>query len=339
MNRQDKAFMTVFTAVIGMLAGVGLVILVIARIVSGTADRGYDRSEQITAATAERLKPVGQVVVAGSKEAKAEQAQSSQKTAATGDGGSMTGEQVYKKVCSACHAVGALGSPKFGDKAAWEPRYKQGLNTLLDHALHGYKKMPAKGGHPSLTKQNVHDAIVYMLSHSGIKVPQSTEGGQASASASGSAASSKQASSGGQTSQSGSGAAQNASSQQAGSGSTTSAASAGQTNAQSGATKPTGNGTATAGGSAGFNIPANIDLAKGKTTYQHVCIACHGTGVAGAPKFGDKTAWDPRIAKGWDTLAQHALHGFKGMPPKGGRPDLPDQQILDAMAYMTSHSK
>lgn len=341
MNRQDKAFMTVFAAVIGMLMVVGLVFLIMARIISGTADRGYDRSAQMAAATSERLKPVGHAVVAGSKEAKAEQAKGGQKSAAA-PGKHMTGKQVYQHVCSACHAVGALGAPKFGDKAAWAPRYKQGLSTLLDHALHGYKKMPAKGGHPSLTQQNVHDAIVYMLSHSGINVPKSSEGGNGASKSSAGAASTKASS--GATATASQKSSTSKTGQPAPSGSknhtskSNSASESTGSGAQSANSQTGGGGKTQNNATNGFTIPAGIDMAKGKNTYEHVCIACHGTGVAGAPKFGNKSAWAPRIAKGWDTLKQHALHGFKGMPPKGGRPDLPDEQILDAMAYMTSHS-
>ena len=63
---------------------------------------------------------------------------------------------------------------------------------------------------------------------------------------------------------------------------------------------------------------------------------CHEAGVAGAPKLGDKAAWEPRLAQGWDTLMEHALKGFKGMPPKGGRMDASDQEIMSAVGYMVS---
>jgi cytochrome c5 len=59
-----------------------------------------------------------------------------------------TGEQVYNEVCAGCHASGALGSPKFEDKAAWGKRNAQGYPLLLEHALKGFNKMPARGGDP-----------------------------------------------------------------------------------------------------------------------------------------------------------------------------------------------
>ena len=67
---------------------------------------------------------------------------------------------------------------------------------------------------------------------------------------------------------------------------------------------------------------------SGKALFEQTCSACHGAGIAGAPKAGDKSAWAPHIAKGLPTLYDHALHGFTGstgtMPAKGGRTDAPD---------------
>lgn len=81
----------------------------------------------------------------------------------------------------------------------------------------------------------------------------------------------------------------------------------------------------------------------GEEVFNMACMACHGAGVAGAPKFGDKAAWAPRIAKGADTLHKHALEGFQGnagfMPPKGGRADLADKSIMNAVDYMVAGSK
>lgn len=76
-----------------------------------------------------------------------------------------------------------------------------------------------------------------------------------------------------------------------------------------------------------------------KGTYQSACFACHGTGAAGAPKLGDKGAWKKRIAQGKSTLYSHALKGFKGMPPKGGRGDLSDATIKAIVDYMVSQGK
>jgi cytochrome c5 len=74
----------------------------------------------------------------------------------------------------------------------------------------------------------------------------------------------------------------------------------------------------------------------GKKTFDTVCTARHGTGVAGAPKFGDKAAWAPRIATGKNTLYNAALHGLRAMPPKGGNPSLSDEQVKAAVDYMVA---
>lgn len=80
----------------------------------------------------------------------------------------------------------------------------------------------------------------------------------------------------------------------------------------------------------------------GPQVYNEACIACHGSGIGGAPALSNAEAWAPRIDKGLDTLAQHAIEGFTGeagyMPPKGGRLDLSDQEVRDAVEYMVSEA-
>jgi cytochrome c5 len=81
----------------------------------------------------------------------------------------------------------------------------------------------------------------------------------------------------------------------------------------------------------------------GEEVYDQACVACHGAGIAGAPKIADKGAWASRIAQGMDTLHKHAIEGYTGksgvMPPKGGRTDLSDQSIINAVDYMVAQSK
>jgi cytochrome c len=81
----------------------------------------------------------------------------------------------------------------------------------------------------------------------------------------------------------------------------------------------------------------------GPQVYNAVCLACHGGGIAGAPKTGDAAMWGPRIAQGTETLNKHALEGFTGtlgfMPQKGGRTDLSDDEIIAAVTYMVEQVK
>ena len=82
---------------------------------------------------------------------------------------------------------------------------------------------------------------------------------------------------------------------------------------------------------------------KGKTIYDASCAACHATGVAGAPKLGDKSAWGTRIAQGNNVLHDHAIKGFQGkvgvMPAKGGNASLKDDDVKAAVDYMAAKSK
>jgi cytochrome c5 len=82
---------------------------------------------------------------------------------------------------------------------------------------------------------------------------------------------------------------------------------------------------------------------SGPQVYNAACIVCHAPpGVGGAPPLGDAAEWGPRIAQGIDTLHMHALQGFTGskgyMPPKGGRVDLSDEEIMGAVDYMVGEA-
>lgn len=89
--------------------------------------------------------------------------------------------------------------------------------------------------------------------------------------------------------------------------------------------------------------PALPVPADGAALYDAACHTCHGAGIGGAPKMGDRAAWGPRIAQGDATLYKHAIEGFTGthgvMPAKGGRMDLPDDLIKQGVDYMVQHSR
>lgn len=83
-------------------------------------------------------------------------------------------------------------------------------------------------------------------------------------------------------------------------------------------------------------------VAKAKTgeeVYNGACVACHGAGIAGAPKTGDKALWAPRIAQGVNVLYEHAIKGFKTMPAKGGQVALSDDEVKAGVDYQVAKSK
>lgn len=102
---------------------------------------------------AQRIKPVGEVVLASAGGAAAK--------------GAKSGEEVYKQVCGACHTSGALNAPKTGDKTAWAPLLKQGLDSLTADAIKGVRAMPPRGGNPDLSDLEIARAIVHMANLSG----------------------------------------------------------------------------------------------------------------------------------------------------------------------------
>ena len=95
-------------------------------------------------------------------------------------------------------------------------------------------------------------------------------------------------------------------------------------------------------------IPAPVaagtaPAAGGEGVFNGACVACHGAGIAGAPKSGDKAAWAPRIAQGKPTLYEHAIKGYQGkagvMPAKGGNSALADADVKAAVDYMVAVNK
>ncbi len=73
---------------------------------------------------------------------------------------------------------------------------------------------------------------------------------------------------------------------------------------------------------------------SGNDIVSSTCVACHGTGVAGAPRLGDKAAWSPRASKGVDGLLKNAIHGLNAMPPRGTCADCSDDELKGAIEYM-----
>src|SRR5262252_8135549 len=81
----------------------------------------------------------------------------------------LSGKEVVDAVCARCHASGANGSPKIGDKQAWSKRASQGLSGLTEHALQGIRQMPSHGGKMTLSDMEIKRAVTYMVNQSGGK--------------------------------------------------------------------------------------------------------------------------------------------------------------------------
>ncbi len=218
-----------------------------------------------------------------------------------------SGEEIFGKVCTTCHTPGVLNAPKFGDAAAWKPRLANGFDNLVNSALHGKGSMPPKGGDASLSEDEIRKTIAYMLKKAGLDAPSASAKGPAQTTAPDSA--------------------------KAASASAPAPAAAAPSGNPQDESAPPASEPATPASNAQTNS------GKGEAVVKSVCFACHGTGVAGAPKLGDKQAWAPRIATGREALYHSALNGKGAMPPKGGRLDLPDTDIKAAVDYLVSQAQ
>jgi cytochrome c5 len=163
VRNHDLVFMKNFAQVIAVL-----VLITVILIFAGIHFNGLHGSEDSPAkqaATEARIAPVG-AVFAGETGAAAQAAQvAAALEAAKGQvayGGTLNGGEIYPQLCSACHTSGAAGAPKLL-KAEWGARLAQGKDTLHKHAIDGIRGMPARGGNPSLTDEQVIATVDWML--------------------------------------------------------------------------------------------------------------------------------------------------------------------------------
>lgn len=165
--------MNVFSAVLGILIAIALLLIGVSRLVDSGPKGARDIEDPLMQAEAhERIKPFGQVAVAGADNSalaiEAPSAPAGEAPAAAAL--PADGKATYDAVCAVCHAAGIAFAPKVGDKAAWAPRIAQGLATLDKHAIEGYQGsagiMPAKGGRADLTDELVKAAVADMVSQS-----------------------------------------------------------------------------------------------------------------------------------------------------------------------------
>lgn len=256
-----------------VVAPIAVVIGVVAYLVAGSTPVS-DASLQ-EKAVAERIQKIGMVQV---REAKR---------------GLQSGEDVYKAQCSACHAAGLVGAPKFGDATAWGPRIKTGFEALLHSAIAGKGAMGAQGG-GAFNDTEIARAVVYMTSAAGGKfpepaVPAGTDAAAPAAAAPAPAEAAPQA--------------------------TAEPAAAAETQAVA--------------------VAAPAASGAGEALYKQACQVCHAAGVAGAPKFGDKEAWGPRISAGMESMYAIAFNGKGAMPARGGT-TASDADLRAAVEYMAA---
>ena len=218
------------------------------------------------------------------------------------------GEQVYAAQCSACHAAGVANAPKLGDEAAWAPRIKQGYEVLLTAALKGKGVMAAQAG-GDFSDLEIGRAVVHMANAGGAKFDEPKAAAAPSADA--------------------------ASAAPAANAAAASAAPAPPAAADVAAKLAAATQAATAPPAA---TAATADAAP-PALYGQACQVCHASGVALAPKLGDKAAWAPRVTLGIDKLTQSVVAGKGVMPPKGGAATASEADIKAVVAYMLESVK
>ena len=219
-----------------------------------------------------------------------------------------SGEQVYAAQCLACHGTGVAGAPKLGDAAAWGPRLKTGYDALLAAALKGKGAMAAQGG-GDFSDIEIGRAVVYMANQGGGKLDEPKVAVAAPAAPAAPAAATAQ----------------------------TATAAATSAPVAAAAATPATTPTATVAVVAAA-APAAAKADAAPALYAQACAVCHASGVANAPKLGDKVAWAPRLAAGIDGLTASAIKGKGAMPPKGGA-SASDADIKAVVAYMVASVK
>lgn len=166
MSKADDTFYREFGVVILALFLFVLIVFFAARAIGA---HSFEMMQNSPTAVADRIKPFGQVRVGKSDEVVAAAAPAMPAaSSAAASSSAMSGEQVYEATCKLCHSAGVAGAPKFGDKAAWEPRAAQGIDGLLNSVTTGKGAMPPKAGRTDLDPADLRNAILYMLGKAGV---------------------------------------------------------------------------------------------------------------------------------------------------------------------------
>lgn len=343
MSFSDRSFMKFFYIVMASLIGLAVLAIVLANMLGGAsreeAQYFRDLKDDTLLATAGNTVPLNDVVVA-----------SAGASATGGETAEKSGEDVYTAACAACHMTGAAGAPKL-EAAAWEARVAQGFDTLSNHAINGFVgangNMPAKGGNAALSDNEVNKAVAYMVAQAGFEsaVPAELLGGdQAAPEASADTQADTAAPEADVAEEANQESSESVDSTEAVTEVTEAEPTDAPVVAEADAAEENTSSVDAEAPAAEAETPAvaetaeasallAADLTVGQSTYNKACMACHMTGAAGAPKL-EAAAWETRVAQGHDVLIDHALNGFKVMPPKGGNPTLSDEEVIAATAFM-----
>ncbi|WP_299316474.1 c-type cytochrome [uncultured Halomonas sp.] len=265
-----------------------------------TAQANVDRD-----AIAERLKPAGQLCLQGDDCGTAASADAA--PAGNGGGSDIDGAAIYNSVCMACHETGAAGAPVRGDEGAWSARIEQGFATLLDHSINGFNAMPARGGNPNLSDDEVAAATAHLVEPV-MDVPELGGGAEEAP-------------------------AEEAAVEEAPTEEAPAEEAAAEAPAEAEAASDEATEEAAAEEAADGNAASHAGI-DGEPIYNQACMACHMTGAAGAPIKGDAAAWGPRLEQGMETLYDHSINGFNAMPAKGGFMNLSDDEVKAAVDFM-----
>jgi cytochrome c5 len=329
-----------------------LIIVLLVKFVAGERTSGAGSTSMTPEAIAERLRPIGTVALAEAGGARALQ----------------SGEAVYKLNCAVCHAAGVAGAPKTGDAGQWGARLKQGYETLVKHAVEGFKGMPAKGGNAELDPIEIARAVAYLGNQAGakFKAPEAPVATSAKAAER----------SGEQIVQEvcsachadGKGGAPKIGAWDdwkprvaKGLASLTESSIRGHKGmpARGGMAQlkdaemkravvflfeahtkaPAATATTAVVAAGAVATAAKADPGAGERLYKQACTACHAAGIAGAPKTGDKAAWAPRVLQGADVLVASVLKGKGAMPPRGAAGNASDAEIRAAVDYLIAQAK
>ncbi|WP_053070573.1 c-type cytochrome [Halomonas sp. PR-M31] len=266
-------------------------------------------------AIAERLKPVGELCLQGDDCGGAGAAPAA--AVADSGGGGKSGEEIYNSVCMACHDTGAAGAPIRGEDADWADRVSKGFDTLLTHSTEGFNAMPARGGNPNLSDDEMYSATAYMVEPV-MEVPAQEGGGAAATDEGGEQAASADSDTGAEEGQ------QPSQQSMAQNNAGDDASADGE---QGGATE-----VAAAGGASGSDLPGASKIA--------VCSTCHGQDGKGT------TPMYPNLAGQNATYMENALKAYRAGEREGGMSSvmtpmasgLSDEDIVDIAEYYSQQT-